>query len=93
MEADYVIIYNLTDKKDGFPNKMLDDPVLRFVLPEAEEYEHAEERRLFYVALTRTKNRVYLLIPVEKESTPVEKESTFVSEVRESYNIEDIYQA
>lgn len=93
LEADYVIIYNLTDKKDGFPNKMLDDPVLRFVLPEAEEYEHAEERRLFYVALTRTKNRVYLLIPVEKESTPVEKESTFVSEVRESYNIEDIYQA
>lgn len=86
LEADYVLIYNLTDKREGFPNKIQDDPVLRFVLPEEEAFENAEERRLFYVALTRTKNRVYLLIPRDQESI-------FASEVRENYNIEDIYQA
>ena len=32
-------------------------------------YLFAEERRLFYVALTRTKNKVYLLTPVNNPST------------------------
>lgn len=64
-EADNVIILNLRNHLLGFPNKMTDDPILSLLLSEEEEYRFAEERRLFYVALTRTKNEVILLIPSE----------------------------
>jgi DNA helicase IV len=62
-EADNVIILNLRNYLLGFPNKMTDDPILSVLLSDNEEYRFAEERRLFYVALTRTKNEVVLLIP------------------------------
>lgn len=65
IEADNVIILNLSNHLLGFPNKMTDDPILSFLLNDEEEYRFAEERRLFYVALTRTKNEVILLIPKE----------------------------
>lgn len=64
-EADNVIILNLRNHLLGFPNKMTDDPILSLLLSEEEEYRFAEERRLFYVALTRTKNEVILLIPTD----------------------------
>lgn len=63
LEADNVIILNLKNHLLGFPNKMTDDPILSLLLSDDEEYRFAEERRLFYVALTRTKNEVVLLIP------------------------------
>ena len=62
-EADNVIVLNLKNHLLGFPNKMTDDPLLSLLLSDDEEYRFAEERRLFYVALTRTKNEVVLLIP------------------------------
>lgn len=62
-EADNVIVLNLKNHLLGFPNKMTDDPILSLLLNDDEEYRFAEERRLFYVALTRTKNEVILLIP------------------------------
>lgn len=62
-EADNVIVLNLKNHLLGFPNKMTDDPVLSLLLNDNEEYRFAEERRLFYVALTRTRNEVVLLIP------------------------------
>jgi len=61
LEADYVLVNNLGSGKHGFPSEMADDPVLKLVLPEVEQFEFAEERRLFYVALTRTKKRVYVI--------------------------------
>lgn len=63
LEAENVIILNLKNHLLGFPNKMTDDPILSLLLSYDEEYRFAEERRLFYVALTRTKNEVVLLIP------------------------------
>jgi DNA helicase-4 len=63
LEADNVIILNLKNHLLGFPNKMTDDPILSLLLSDDEEYRFAEERRLFYVALTRTKNEVVLLFP------------------------------
>lgn len=65
LEADNVIILNLKNHLLGFPNKMTDDPMLSLLLSDDEEYRFAEERRLFYVALTRTKNEVVLLIPTD----------------------------
>lgn len=63
LEADNIIILNLRNHLFGFPNKMTDDPILSLLLSDNEEFMFAEERRLFYVALTRTKNEVVLLIP------------------------------
>lgn len=62
-QADNVIVLNLRNHLLGFPNKMTDDPILSHLLNDEEEYRFAEERRLFYVALTRTKNEVALFIP------------------------------
>lgn len=65
LEADNVIVLNLKNHLLGFPNKMTDDPMLSLLLSDDEEFRFAEERRLFYVALTRTKNEVVLLIPTD----------------------------
>ena len=73
LEADNVILLNFRNDKLGFPNQMIDDPVLNFVLTNAEDYRFAEERRLFYVAITRTKNRTYVLVD-NKNPSPFFKE-------------------
>ena len=36
--------------------------------PSKFKYQSEEERRLFYVALTRTKNRVYIIAPIHNQS-------------------------
>ena len=59
-EADYVIVLGMNNGKYGFPSQKESDPILEFLLPEKEQFPEAEERRLFYVALTRAKHRVYL---------------------------------
>jgi DNA helicase-4 len=63
LEADNVILLNLKNHLLGFPNKVTDDPMLSLLLSDDEEYLFAEERRLFYVALTRTKNEAIFLVP------------------------------
>ncbi|MFZ4701310.1 MAG: topoisomerase DNA-binding C4 zinc finger domain-containing protein, partial [Candidatus Methylumidiphilus sp.] len=60
-EADYVIILGMEKGKFGFPSEMESDALLEFLLPENEPFMFAEERRLFYVALTRARHRVYLV--------------------------------
>ncbi len=60
-EADYVVVLGLQSGKHGFPSEKMTNPLLEALLPTAEPFAHAEERRLFYVALTRAKHRVYLL--------------------------------
>lgn len=60
---DNVIIINGKDAFLGFPSKIDDDPVMKLVIKNDDEFEYAEERRLFYVALTRTKNRVFIIVP------------------------------
>lgn len=52
----------------GFPSEVADDPILDYLLHEGGGYENAEERRLFYVALTRTRHRVYFLYNVHASS-------------------------
>ena len=63
LSADNVIIINAKDEIYGFPSKVDDDPVLNLVVSNDTSYNYAEERRLFYVALTRTKNRVFIVTP------------------------------
>ena len=68
LEEENVIIINLLDDALGFPCKIKDDKILRFVNKKFDNFPYSEERRLFYVALTRTKNYVYLLVPKIKQS-------------------------
>ena len=68
LEGDYVIILNAEDSQMGFPNTIADDPVLQLVLGKPENFEYAEERRLFYVAITRTLNKTYILHPSSNPS-------------------------
>lgn len=65
---DNVIIINGKNATYGFPAKINNDPVLSFVVKSDRAIEYAEERRLFYVALTRTKNRVYCIAPMQNPS-------------------------
>lgn len=60
-EADYVIILGLSKGKYGLPSEIVNHPLIEALQPKAEAYPHAEERRLFYVALTRARHRVYLV--------------------------------
>ncbi|USD59206.1 UvrD-helicase domain-containing protein [Vibrio sp. SCSIO 43140] len=60
-EADYVVVMGLTTGKHGFPSEKQTPTLINALLPQGDTFEHAEERRLFYVALTRAKHRAYLL--------------------------------
>lgn len=71
-----VIIINAKDAILGFPSQIDDDSVMRLVIKDNEKIDYAEERRLFYVALTRTKNKVYII-------TPQHKPSKFVLEIKD----------
>lgn len=75
---DNVIIINARKELYGFPSQIEDDPVLKYVVKDDHSIEYAEERRLFYVALTRTKNRVYIVVPQEHPSE-------FVTEIISDY--------
>jgi len=61
LESDNIILINLTDDTLGLPSKVRNN---KFVskLFNKELYKYDEERRLFYVAITRTKNNVYMLV-------------------------------
>ena len=68
LEADNVVLLNFENGTLGFPNKISDDPVLELVLTESDNFLYAEERRLLYVALTRTRNRVFVLVKRDRPS-------------------------
>ena len=86
LEEDYAVVLDLKDDRRGFPSQIEDDPVLDLVLPVTGEgaYPFAEERRLFYVAMTRARRGVYLV-------TDPERPSAFVLELlRESGDLQKI---
>lgn len=61
LEADIIIVLNCNSGKHGFPSEMSDDQVLNLLLSEADQFENGEERRLFYVAMTRAKENVFFV--------------------------------
>jgi DNA helicase-4 len=60
-EADYVVLLGLETGKYGFPSQKVTHPLLDALLPRIEPFAFAEERRLFYVAITRARERAYLI--------------------------------
>lgn len=77
---DNVILINMFEGKFGFPCQIEDDPIIKLVTYEDNSMPFAEERRLFYVAMTRTKNRVYI-------AAPKTKPSRFLVELIKDFNI------
>ncbi|QBP43185.1 UvrD-helicase domain-containing protein [Paenisporosarcina antarctica] len=84
LEADNVIVINLENKTSGFPNKISDDSILSYVLTDSDDFPFAEERRLFYVAITRTRNKSYLIAPQQNSSIFVEE---LVKELRIPFQV------
>ncbi|RZM17820.1 MAG: hypothetical protein EOO88_42330, partial [Pedobacter sp.] len=61
LTCDYVILMDVDSGQFGFPSEVADDPILNYLLHEGDSYENAEERRVFYVALTRARHKVFIL--------------------------------
>ena len=68
LEADYVVVMDMVQDFRGFPSTIEDDPVMRLVMPEKDLHQHGEERRLFYVAVTRARRETHLISPVSAPS-------------------------
>ena len=63
LQADHVFILNNSNGIKGFPSRIQDDPIVSLLLKSSDTYPFAEERRLYYVAMTRARKKVWLLIP------------------------------
>lgn len=83
IESDFVILISGDDAYNGFPNKMEDDRLIDLILGERSRFLYAEERRLFYVALTRTRSIVYIL---SNKKEP----SVFVEEIEQTVEVENL---
>ena len=84
LEADHVIVINCDN--GAFPSDIEDDPMLELVLSGADSFEYAEERRLFYVAITRARKCTYVLYDYENPSPFIQE----LGEYRRSANSTDI---
>jgi DNA helicase IV len=78
LQADYVFIINNKFKGMGFPSRISDAPILQLLLDSSDSYPYSEERRLYYVALTRAKKKVFL-ITIRNNISP------FVEEIKNAY--------
>lgn len=81
LQADYIFIINNKKSRMGFPSKVQDVAILNLLLDNCDQYPYAEERRLFYVALTRAKIKAFLV-------TVRNQESEFAMELKERYGEE-----
>lgn len=79
LEEDNVLVINNEDALYGFPNQVVDAKILKDFYPQ-DNFLYEEERRLFYVALTRTRNNVYLLTTFNP--------SCFIKELLKDYPLE-----
>lgn len=90
LEDEFVVVVNADNARLGFPNKMEDDAILNLVLSSETNYPFAEERRLWYVALTRTKNYTYILANKFSPSNFVEEIKNQCEEL--SFDCSDVSQ-
>lgn len=82
LQADYVFIINNKNSKLGFPCRIVDDNIINVLLENKDNYEFAEERRLMYVAMTRSKNKTIFLVNRNNKSI-------FISEIEKIIDIKN----
>lgn len=80
LESEIVILLNVNNGVYGLPSRLKDEEILSLV-KERQNYPFEEERRLFYVALTRTKSIIYLLVDINNPSR-------FIKEIKYNKNVE-----
>ena len=81
LEADYIILPRMVRGAYSFPSTIQDDPVLQLAMPSGDTFPFAEERRLFYVALTRARRQV-VMVTVEGRTSPFVTELVTDSDVK-----------
>ena len=86
---DQVILLNAINETRGFPSKLKDHETIKLIKGDInnlddimDSIEYSEERRLFYVAMTRTKNKFYIMIPND-----FKYQSDFVKEIMNNENV------
>lgn len=84
LEADFVFLLNCNAGVYGFPSQVADDPVMEYVLSQNDTYDFAEERRVFYVGITRAKIKTYVMYNEKKPSVFVTELSDVAPEDAES---------
>ena len=83
LEADVVIMINVSSNINSIPSKIVEEDILKYVKKNKDYYPYEEERRLFYVGLTRTRNNIYII-------SNRNKESIFINELKKYKNVEII---
>lgn len=68
LESEYVFVLNVVEGTRGFPSQIQDDPALQLAMPAPDPFPVAEERRLFYVAMTRARKQVRLYTTLSQPS-------------------------
>jgi DNA helicase-4 len=81
LQGDYVIILNCVSGQYGFPSEQADDPILNLLLSKSDQFKNGEERRLFYVALTRSKRKTFI-------TTNSTYKSKFIDEIDPNYIVD-----
>lgn len=68
LQRDFVFLLCCSGGLKGFPSAIPEEPLLGLLLPEVERMPHAEERRLFYVAMTRCRKKLFFIVDQTRPS-------------------------
>lgn len=80
LEAKVVFIIGLTEGYGGFPDIWLEDRIFQVIKKANHDLLLEEERRLFYVAITRAKDKLFLI-------TEKGNESSFLHEIPDAFTV------
>ena len=80
LEAKVVFIIGMTEGSGGFPDIWLEDRIFQVIKRANHDLLMEEERRLFYVAITRAKDKLFLI-------TEKGNESSFLKEIPELFTV------
>ncbi|MBK9048004.1 MAG: hypothetical protein IPL74_15440, partial [Bacteroidetes bacterium] len=80
LESKVVFILGLTDGNGGFPDVWLEDRIFQIIKKADHDLLLEEERRLFYVAITRAKDKLFLI-------TEKGNESNFLKEIPTNFTV------
>jgi DNA helicase IV len=80
LESKIVFIIGLSEGNGGFPDIWLEDRIFQVIKKANHDLLMEEERRLFYVAITRAKDKLFLI-------TQKGNESSFLKEIPSAYTV------